>query len=104
MRILVLANFGMGLYKFRKELLQELISRNNEVYISLPNDEYVPKLEKMGCNYIETHVDRRGTNPLTDLKLLRFYKKTIKSIKPDVVLTYTIKPNVYGGMACRATN
>ena len=104
MRILVLANFGMGLYQFRKELLHELISSNNEVYISLPNDEYVPKLKKLGCNYIETYVDRRGTNPLTDLKLIRFYKKTIKSIKPDIVLTYTIKPNVYGGMACKATN
>ena len=41
MKILVLANFGMGLYKFRKELLEKLIDLNNEVYISLPNDEYV---------------------------------------------------------------
>lgn len=101
MKILVLANFGMGLYKFRKELLEELISRNNEVYISLPNDEYVPKLQKLGCKFVETHLDRRGTNPITDLKLLYFYIKTIKGIKPDIVLTYTIKPNVYGGIACR---
>lgn len=103
MKILVLANFGMGLYKFRKELLQELIKQNNEVYISLPNDEYVSKLKALGCKYIETYVDRRGTNPITDLKLLTSYIKLIKSINPDVVLTYTIKPNVYGGIACRIT-
>jgi glycosyltransferase involved in cell wall biosynthesis len=101
MKILVLANCSMGLYKFRKELLEELIRGNNEVYISLPKDEYVPRLQKLGCKVIEAHIDRRGTNPIKDLKLLFFYIKTIKHIKPDVVLTYTIKPNVYGGIACR---
>lgn len=103
MKILVLANFGMGLYNFRKELLEELIQQNNEVYISLPNDEYVPKLKELGCKFIDTHLDRRGTNPLTDFKLLLKYIKIMKRIKPDVVLTYTIKPNVYGGIACLIT-
>lgn len=103
MKILVLANFGMGLYNFRKELLEEIINQNNEVYISLPNDEYVPKLISLGCKFVETHLDRRGTNPIKDLKLLLNYINIIKRIKPDVVLTYTIKPNVYGGFACRMT-
>lgn len=103
MRVLVLANYGMGLYQFRKELLEELISEGHEVYISLPNDEYVPKLEELGCEFVETEFSRRGTNPIMDLKLLITYKKIIKGIKPDVVLTYTIKPNVYGGLACRMT-
>jgi glycosyltransferase involved in cell wall biosynthesis len=102
MKILVLANFGMGLYKFRKELLEELL-KHHEVYISLPNDEYVPMLEKLGCQFVETKVDRRGTNPLTDMNLLLHYIGMIKRVKPDVVLTYTIKPNVYGGLACRIT-
>jgi glycosyltransferase involved in cell wall biosynthesis len=103
MRILVLANFGLGLYKFRKELLEELISKNNEVYISLPNDEYVPKLESIGCEFVETQLERRGTNPRADTKLLLEYIKIIKRIKPHVVLTYTIKPNIYGGIACKLT-
>lgn len=103
MRVLVLANFGMGLYKFRKELLQELIKLNHEVIVSLPNDKYVPLLEDLGIRYIKSKVDRRGTNPLTDIKLLYSYVKIIKNIKPDIVLTYTIKPNVYGGLACRIT-
>lgn len=104
MRILVLANFGMGLYNFRKELLEELVNQDVEVYISLPKDDYVPKLEKIGCKFVHTDIDRRGTNPLKDLKLLSQYIKTIKEIKPDIVLTYTIKPNVYGGLACRILN
>ena len=92
----------MGLYRFRKELLEELIYKKNEVYISLPDDEFIPKLKRIGCKFIETPVDRRGTNPITDLKLLYFYKKMIRRYKPDVILTYTIKPNIYGGIACRA--
>lgn len=101
MRILVLANYGMGLYNFRKELLEKLVDSNHEVYISLPYDEYVSKLEELGCKFINTYVDRRGTNPVNDFKLLLKYIKIIKSIKPDVVLTYTIKPNIYGGIACK---
>ncbi|MBY0145912.1 glycosyltransferase family 4 protein [Neobacillus niacini] len=103
MKILVIANFGMGLYNFRKELLEELINQKNEVIIALPNDEYVPKLKSLGCEFMETHLERRGTNPIKDLKLLLHYIKIIKRITPDVVLTYTIKPNVYGGLACRIT-
>jgi galacturonosyltransferase len=103
MKVLVLSNFGMGLYKFRKELLEELINQGHEVFASLPNDEYIPLIEKLGCKYVESNVDRRGTNPLADMKLLVSYIKMIKEIKPDIVLTYTIKPNVYGGIACRIT-
>ncbi|WP_442594321.1 glycosyltransferase family 4 protein [Neobacillus sp. D3-1R] len=103
MKILVLANFGLGLYNFRKELLKELMNTNHEVFISLPHDEYVPKLEKLGCKHVETMLSRRGTNPIQDFSLLLQYIKIINEIKPDIVLTYTIKPNVYGGMACRMT-
>jgi len=104
MKILLLANYGMGLYKFRKELLEELIKQGNDVYISLPNDEYVTKLKELGCKYIETSVDRHGTNFITDLKLLLSYIKIINKNKPDIVLTYTVKPNIYGGITCRITN
>lgn len=99
-KILILANNDIGLYKFRKEIIQELI-KEYKVVISLPYGEFIPKLEELGCEYIETSINRRGTNPLTDFKLFYKYKDIIKKIKPDVVLTYTIKPNVYGGMACR---
>jgi len=103
MKVMVLANFSMGLWKFRKELLEKLIKDGHKVYISLPNGEYIPHLKQLGCNYVETKVDRRGTNPITDFSLLLSYINIIKRIKPDIVLTYTIKPNVYGGLACRAT-
>lgn len=101
-RILILANLDVGLYKFRKELIQELLEAGNEVYISLPNGALIEKLEAMGCKFIDTYVDRRGINPLTDMKLLLFYRRLIKKLHPDLVITYTIKPNIYGGLVCRS--
>lgn len=100
MRIFILGNFGMGLYNFRRELIEELIKQKHEVYISLPKDEYVDKMVKIGCKFIDTPINRRGKNPISDFKLLMHYSKYIKKVKPDVVLTYTIKPNIYGGIAC----
>lgn len=100
MRVLILANIDIGLYKFRQELLEELV-KNNEVYFCVPDGEFVPKIEKIGCKFIPCNVlERRSTNPFKDLKLIRLYSQIIKKILPDVVLTYTIKPNVYGGLVC----
>ena len=102
MKILILANFGLGLYKFRKELLEELV-KGHDVYFCMPKDEYVKPIKEIGCKFISNpFLERHGTNPFQDLRLLQFYKKTLKKLKPDVVLTYTIKCNVYGGMACSA--
>lgn len=101
MKILVSANFDVGLYKFRKELLQEFIKRGHKVYISLPYGDLVKPLEDMGCEFIETDIDRRGMKPLTDLKLFFKYSKVLKRVKPDLVITYTIKPNIYMGILCK---
>lgn len=101
MKILILANMDIGLYKFRKELIEELLQQKNEVYISLPDGELVRPFEEMGCTFIDAPVDRRGINPKTDLGLFSRYRKMIKEVNPDLVITYTIKPNIYGGIAAR---
>lgn len=101
MKILVLANFDVGLYKFRKALLERFLKDGHEVHIALPNGEYVPRLVELGCTYIETPLERRGMNPAKDISLYHLYCSIIKQIRPDLVVTYTVKPNVYGGMACR---
>lgn len=100
MKILILANNDVGLYQFRRELIGELLKKNT-VIISLPYGELVQPLVDMGCKFINTPIDRRGVNPKTDLKLYFQYKKILKAEKPNLVITYTIKPDVYGGYACR---
>jgi len=101
MRILILANFDLGLYKFRKELIEELLDQGHDVYISLPDGDLVRPFEKIGCTFIDTPVDRRGINPKTDFGLFQHYRKMMKEVNPDLVITYTIKPNIYGGIAAR---
>ena len=100
MKILILANFDVGLYQFRRELIQALL-QEHEVILSLPNGDLVRPLEELGCRFCDTPVDRRGINPVTDGKLFTRYLKLLRQEKPDLVITYTIKPNIYGGMACR---
>ena len=100
-RVLVLANNDVGLYRFRKDLLAAFLSAGHEVYISLPNGDFVPELVRLSCHFIDTPIERRGMNPLHDSKLFRQYRTMLKEVKPDLVLTYTIKPNIYGGLACR---
>lgn len=99
MKILIVSNNDIGLYKFRKELVLKLLDEN-EVYIALPNGDYIPEFKQMGCRFIETDFDRHSTNPLKEIRLISMYKKILKETKPDIVFTYTIKPNAYAGMAC----
>ncbi len=100
--ILILTNSIGGLHSFRKEVMKAIVDEGYEVYISEPDDdERVRYFEGIGCHIIKTEFDRRGMNPLKDLRLMMRYGKMIRQLKPKAVLTYTIKPNIYGGMACR---
>lgn len=100
MKILILTNYSLGFYKFRKELVEELVKKNT-VYICVPKGDFVPELEQLGTTVIDCPMlERRGTNPMQDMKLKDYYRDLIRKIHPDTVLTYTIKPNVYGGMVC----
>ncbi|MHC8523486.1 glycosyltransferase family 4 protein [Rossellomorea sp. H39__3] len=100
-RIVILSNHHAYTYNFRKEIIQDLIEKNYKVYIVLPDGEKVNDLVKLGCEFINISLDRRGMNPFLDAILLKKYITILKMIKPEAVLSYTIKPNVYGGMACR---
>jgi galacturonosyltransferase len=100
-RILILANNDGGLYHFRFELLKALTT-GFEVIVCLPIGHFTEHFIEIGCEVVPCEIlDRRGSNPIRDIRLLQFYRKVIKEKKPDIVLSYTIKPNVYGGMACQ---
>lgn len=99
-KILILANSSAGLYSFRKELILRL-REYGEVYASIPDDGHFEDVEALGCHVIKTDVDRRGIDPVKDLRLVAFYRKLVRQVEPDLVITYTIKPNVYGGLVCR---
>lgn len=101
-KILFLVNHDVVIYNFRLELVERLLQEGCEVWISSPYGERIDELKEMGCHYVEADISRHGMNPVAELKLLHYYKQIIKKIKPAIVFTYTIKPNIYGAMACRS--
>lgn len=103
-RILLLGNSKLTVFGFRGELIEELIDKDYSVYTAFPNGPFGDGktiADEYGCDFIETEIDRRGKNPFGDLKLLIHYIKMIKKIKPVAVLAYTVKCDIYGGIACR---
>lgn len=99
MKIAMIGNSDISIYAYRRELVERLISDGHEVSVISPNGDFISELQDMGCSFYETELDRHGTNPIKDFKLLKSYKRILKEIKPDIVFSYTIKPNIYGSMA-----
>ncbi len=100
-KILILANSSGGLFRFRKELVERLIHEGNDVYISTPNGDYIENIKKLKAKVIISKIYRRSINPIHDLRLVLQYLKIVQTIKPDLIITYTIKPNIYGGIISR---
>lgn len=100
MKIAILTNFDVGLYQFRRELVEELL-KEHEVLLALPDGDLIRPLEQAGCRFIDVPMERRGLNPVKDLGLMMRYWKLLRRERPDLVITYTIKPNIYGGLVCR---
>lgn len=103
-KVIILSNHHSYTYNFRREIIQRMIEEKYKVFIVLPYGEKVELLKGMGCNCFDLPLDRRGMNLISDLKLLLGYYKIIQKIKPDAVLSYTVKPNIYGGFICRFKN
>lgn len=103
-KIAIIANDSNGLYLFREDLMKALIAQGNEVYALIPYDTNIDDIKNLGVNTIDTPINRRGINPIEDIRLFVLYRNVLKSIKAEYVITYTIKPNVYGGVACRIAN
>lgn len=102
-KILILANHYNTLRIFRRELIKELVKAGNTVLVSIPpaDKENIKLLESYGCSVIITEMNRRGIDPFSDFLLLIRYLNLLRKANPDKVVTYTIKPNIYGSLACK---
>ena len=100
--IALVGNYSLGMYRFRKELILALRDAGHRVTVIVPDEEYAEELRAMGVSLLLSPMDRRGTDPRRDMALVRWYKAAFREIAPDLVVTYTIKPNVYAGMVCRS--
>lgn len=98
--ITLISNHSGGLYDFRKDLIYAL-QKQGEIVAVVPKNDKWQELCSIVDKAIELPLDRRGMNPIHDFSLFCKYRQILREIKPKLVITYTIKPNVYGGIACR---
>lgn len=99
--VLILVNHDVAIYNFRLELVERLLAEGYEVHVSSPAGEHTEELKALGVYFHEINFDRHGMNPVEEFNILREYQRLIKLLRPLIVLTYTVKCNVYGGIAAR---
>ncbi|SMG14936.1 Glycosyltransferase involved in cell wall bisynthesis [Marivirga sericea] len=100
---IVFGSYLPSVINFRKPLLTALQGKGYKVIALAPgNDEATEKiLAELGVDFIQVPLGRTGFNPLKDYATLQFLKKLFKELQPEVVITYTIKPNIYGSWAAK---
>lgn len=92
-------NTSWNIYNFRMSLVKSLIAQGHEVHTIAPKDGFTPLLQKEGCIHHNVRMDSRGANPIKDSALIAELFFIYRRIRPDIILHYTIKPNIYGTLA-----
>ena len=95
--VVIFSNSDMGLYKFRKELLENLVQMY-KVYIICPSGDYHERLKDIGTQVINIKLSRRSKNLFKESILFVKCFSILLKIHPNLLITYTIKPNIYGGI------
>lgn len=99
MKIAIVLNTSWNIYNFRMNFIKTLQSEGHEIHTIAPLDSYTHKLEEAGCTHHNVRMDSRGANPIKDFALILELAWIYNKVKPDIILHYTIKPNVYGTLA-----
>jgi len=104
MKLVVTVNSSFNVVNFRSGLLRALMAQGHRVTVLAPRDDYTDAmLRDIGCDYVELKMDRRGTSPLREAGCLGAMIAHIRALRPDAILSYTIKNNLYAGLAARLT-
>lgn len=100
-KILFLVNHDLVIYNFRLEIIETMLEKGYEVHVSSPYGERIDKLIDLGCKYHAIKMDRHSKSILEGFRLINDYRKLNKKINPDIIFSFTIKPNIYGGLAAQ---
>lgn len=103
MKILIVSPKNKTVFNFRGDLIKDMIASGHEVLVTGPNQEFVDDIYALGVSkFIEVPLVKDNTSIRGDLAYLKHLKSIIKTEKPDLVFSYTIKPVIYGSIAARA--
>ena len=106
MKIVMIGTTANCVLGFRGPLIKELIIRGHEVYAFAIDysDAQRQLLKSLGAIPVDYVLFRSGLNMLADLKMMLRLKTKLEAIKPDIVLSYFVKPVIYGTVAARLAN
>jgi glycosyltransferase involved in cell wall biosynthesis len=99
--IVILLNSTWNAYNFRSNLIRQLCDSGYKVIVVAPKDEYVEKVIQLGCEHYDIHLSGSSKSPISNFILLLHYLKVFRKLRPDLVLSFTIKPNIYGSLIAR---
>lgn len=99
-KILITSNSSWNIYNFRLDLIFQLSEKFDIVVLS-PIDDYTQILTKKGIKHFEIKINQKGINIYEDLSLCYNYYKYFYALKPDLILSYTIKPNIYASLTSK---
>ena len=99
---MITANAAWNIWNFRRSLIQSLIEDGHQVTVLAPADESVTQLERLGCRFLPLQMNAKTLNLFDIVKLRRQFDRTFKAERPDVVLSYTIKNNIFGALVARS--
>ena len=101
MHIMITANSAWNILNFRRPIVEALSRDDHQITVLAPADDSAAKLECLNCRMLPLEMNVKGLNPLQDLKLQHRFKRTFREEQPDIVLSYTIKNNIFGGQAAQ---
>ena len=101
-RIAIAINSSWNVINFRLGLVKALQGDGFDVVALTPEDRHSPQLTANGIAHVPIAMDKKGLSPVRDAVLLARYYRVLKDVRPDVLLAFTAKPNVYGSLAAHA--
>ena len=104
MKIVIICNDSFGIINYRMNLALALKAAGHQVIFITPHDEYFEALRAYGFELHSYKLSRLSTNPLTELQAIASLFRLLQKLKPDTLLSYTIKANLYGGFCARLLN
>lgn len=102
MHILITVNAAWNVWNFRRPLAQALLTDGHRITVLVPPDDSVGQLRALGCRWLPLEMNPQRLNPIEGLRLVHDFQQAFRAERPDIVLSYTIKNNLFGAMVAKS--